>query len=111
MRKFAFLFTILFLVTAVLVPVAQAQDRTTGDKVDDATITAALKAKLVADSPKNLVNVNVDTMDGVVHLQGKVSSAQHKAEAERLARATKGVKDVKNDLTVEGQPAASPPTR
>ena len=97
--------------TALVVPVAHAQDRTVGERVDDATITAAVKSKLVADSPKNLVKVNVDTKDGVVELKGTVSSLEHKAEAERLALATKGVKAVKNELMVEGQPAASPRTK
>lgn len=112
MKRFALaILASLVAVTAVVAPVAQAQDRTVGERVDDATITAAVKSKLVADSPKNLVKVNVDTTDGVVQLKGTVSSVEHKAEAERLALATKGVKAVKNELTVEGQPAASPPTK
>ena len=75
MKRFALaILASLVAVTAVVAPVAQAQDRTVGERVDDATITAALKAKLVADSPRNLVKVNVDTKDGVVNLNGTVSS-------------------------------------
>ena len=95
----------------VAAPAAEAQSRTIGERVDDATITAAVKAKLTADSPKNLVKVNVDTKDGVVELKGTVSSPEHKMEAERLALGTKGVQAVRNELTVEGQPAASPSTK
>lgn len=101
---------IILAVTGAVVPFASAQDRTMGQRVDDATITAAVKAKLSADRPKNLVNVDVDTKHGVVHLQGMVTTEDAKSEAERLARATNGVKDVKNDLTVGG-PSASPKTK
>jgi|RhiMetdeSRZDD1v2_1073273.scaffolds.fasta_scaffold512852_2 osmotically-inducible protein OsmY len=111
MKRFALaVLATLVAFTSVVAPVA-AQSRTIGERVDDATITAAVKAKLAADSPKNLVKVDVDTNDGVVELKGTVSSAEHKAEAERLALATKGVQAVKNELTVEGQPAASPSTK
>jgi len=40
----------------------------------------------------------VDTEHGVVHLQGSVPTERDRMEAERLARVTKGVVDVKNDL-------------
>lgn len=50
-----------------------------------------------------------DTRDGIVHLEGKVPTADDKAEAERLARHTKGVRDVVNNLRVEEtSPSASP---
>jgi osmotically-inducible protein OsmY len=49
-------------------------------------------------------------------LQGTVPTLKDKAEAERLARDTKGVVSVMNDLKVASStdssgPAASPPTR
>ena len=91
-------------------PAAQAQGRTVGRVVDDATITTALKAKLVKERAKNLVAVNVDTDHGVVHLKGTVPTERDRAEAERLARATKGVVDVRNDLLVDAA-AASLKTR
>jgi hyperosmotically inducible protein len=78
-----------------------AADRTVGERVDDAKITASVKTKLAADNLKNLVKVDVDTVDGVVHLQGTVPKAQDKAEAERLARGVTGVRQVNNDLRVE----------
>ena len=97
-------------VTAGVPPAVQAQGRTAGQIVDDAAITTALKAKLVKERAKNLVAVNVDTDHGVVHLKGTVPTERDRAEAERLARATKGVVDVKNDLLVDAA-AASPKTR
>lgn len=92
-------------------PAAGAQDRTIGQRVDDAAITASVKTKLVADHAKNLVHVNVDTRSGVVHLQGMVPTEQDRVQAEQLARTTDGVVAVKNDLVVSGSGAASPRTR
>lgn len=91
-------------------PAVEAQKPTLGQRVDDAKITAEVKTKLAADRAKNLVSVNVDTSQGVVHLQGTVSTDQDRLEAERLARGTDGVRHVQNDLLVTSG-AASPKTR
>jgi osmotically-inducible protein OsmY len=92
------------------VVVTEAQDRTIGERIDDAAISASIKTKLAADRAKNLLSVNVDTREGVVHLKGAVPTERDRSEAERLARGTKGVRGVQNDLVVtEG--AASPRTR
>jgi hyperosmotically inducible protein len=67
---------------------------------EDTLITTKVKTKLTTDRVKNLVSVNVETKDGVVHLKGTVPNAQAKAEAERLAKDTDGVVKVTNDITV-----------
>jgi hyperosmotically inducible periplasmic protein len=95
--------------------VADAGGRSMGEKVDDGWITTKVKAKLSTEQFKSLVNVNVDTKNGVVHLQGVVPTLADKADAERLALATEGVLSVRNDLKVAtstgSSPAASPSTR
>lgn len=106
MKKILGVLGVLFLIASVAS--AQATGRTTGERVDDAKITAAVKAKLVADRASNLVAVNVDTRDGVVHLQGTVPTDEDRAEAERLAMQTNGVLSVTNDLKVRTDGAASP---
>src|SRR5262245_15533948 len=75
--------------------------KTTGTNIDDATITASVKSKLVADKPANLTRVDVDTNNGSVYLNGVVESAEQKARAEELARQAKGVKSVVNNLQVK----------
>lgn len=110
MKRLLWVLALAIAVTAGVAPAVDAQRPTIGDRVDDATITAALKTKLVADRVKNLIAVNVDTHLGVVHLRGTVPTERDRMEAERLARATKGVVDVKNDLLVDAA-AASPRTR
>jgi hyperosmotically inducible protein len=109
MKRLLSVIAIAAIVVGAAAPAAWAQDRSVGEKVDDAKITAAVKAKLTADKMKNAVKVNVDTKDGIVSLKGTVATAEAKAEAERLARDTNGVKDVVvTDLKVEGSPSASP---
>jgi hypothetical protein len=92
-----------------------ASGRSMGEKIDDAWITTKVKTKLSTEHVKSLVNVDVDTKDGVVHLQGTVPTMEDKAQAERLARDTDGVISVMNDLKVasstHSSPAASPSTR
>ena len=98
------------ILTLVIGPalVAGAAD-SIGTKLDDTAITTKVKAKLTTDSVKNLVKVHVETKDGVVHLAGTVPTDADKAEAERLARGTDGVKEVMNELTVSS-PSASAST-
>ena len=68
--------------------------------VDDASITSKVKAKLAADGDINPFNINVDTNEGVVTLQGQVKKAEIRTRAERYARETGGVKKVINLVKV-----------
>ena len=106
MRRLLGAIVVLTLVTGPVL-VAGAAD-SLGTKLDDTAITTKVKAKLTTDSVKNLVKVHVETKDGVVHLGGVVPTEADKAEAERLARGTDGVKDVTNDLTIAGGSTSSP---
>jgi hyperosmotically inducible periplasmic protein len=75
--------------------------RSAGQTIDDASITAAVKAKLVSDKASNLTRVNVDTNNGTVYLIGNVDTAEQKTRAEQLAWQAKGVKNVVNNLQVQ----------
>lgn len=75
--------------------------KTAGENIDDATITASVKSKLVADKPANLTRVDVDTNNRTVYLNGTVETAEQKAKAEQLAWQAKGVKNVVNNLQVQ----------
>jgi hyperosmotically inducible protein len=79
---------------------ACSSTQTVGEQVDDAGITSRVKAKLAADGDINPFNIDVDTVDGVVTLTGKVAEAQARSKAEQLARDTDGVKRVNNLITV-----------
>jgi hyperosmotically inducible periplasmic protein len=71
-----------------------------GAYVDDATITTAVKAKFVEDKTVDAGAIKVETLNGAVSLSGFAKSNAEKAQAEYLARNTKGVRQVLNKLTV-----------
>ena len=69
--------------------------------VSDSWITAKTKIALFADERVKGRQVSVATeKGGVVHLRGKVDSAEAKAAAEDVAKGIEGVTSVKNDLQV-----------
>jgi osmotically-inducible protein OsmY len=78
----------------------QLGEQTAGEKLDDATITARVKAKIAASPQLNPFNIQVNTVEGEVSLTGRVNSRSEKEEAERLARGTDGVRQVRNLLEV-----------
>lgn len=67
---------------------------------EDAAITASVKTRLIADPDVRALDINVDTYESVVILQGKVANREQRSTAEKLARATRGVKGVRNELSV-----------
>ena len=70
----------------------------TGEYVDDAAITAKIKAAFVKDDAVRALDVKVQTVRGVVQLSG---TARNNAEIERagqIARNVPGVTAVRNDL-------------
>lgn len=77
------------------------------DVVDNASTTAAVKAKLLEDPTTSGLAIDVDTTDGVVTLSGKVSSHEEIARAMELAMETSGVHKVMSTLQVE-EPEPTP---
>ena len=91
---------------ALLLSVTGCQSLTgqsTGEYVDDRTISTSVKAKLVADKAANLTRVDVDTTNRVVLLSGVVESSEQKNRAEQLAMQVNGVRRVENRLQVQGR--------
>lgn len=66
----------------------------------DAWITTKAKMALLTTEGVSGTAVNVDTVNGLVTLHGKVSSEAEKAKAESAARGIEGVKNVRNLLQV-----------
>jgi hyperosmotically inducible protein len=75
--------------------------RSFGEYVDDATTTAMVKTKLLADPNVKGLKIGVETSGDVVTLTGKVGSAEQKQLAEKLAKNTSDVKSVKNQLVID----------
>jgi hyperosmotically inducible periplasmic protein len=75
----------------------------------DAGITTAVKTKLAANDEVKAYQIDVDTKEKVVTLSGNVDTRQAKTRAVELARATDGVTNVIDNITVRETTAAVPP--
>ncbi len=90
------------LLAFLFVGCAATTGKTAGETIDDASITAAVKTKLAGEKISTLTKIDVDTNRGTVYLNGNVDTAAMKTRAAELARQVKGVKDVVNNLKVQG---------
>ncbi len=89
-------------VQADYTPPVRSLDRSYGQVIDDATITAAIKSKLTWSKYTDGLDTNVDTKSGKVTLSGTADSAAAKNLAGSLAMNTRGVESVNNQLVVNG---------
>jgi len=72
-----------------------------GDNIEDAWLHTKIRTKLIGKAEFPGTGINVDVVDKVVILRGHVDSLEAKNEAERVARETDGVAQVKNQLVVK----------
>ncbi|MBF5003048.1 BON domain-containing protein [Diaphorobacter caeni] len=87
------------IVTATGCSVARDQ-QSVGEYVDDAGITAAVKAKFAEDKTVAATSISVETLNGTVQLSGFAKSQAEKDQAQSIARTTKGVREVRNSIVV-----------
>lgn len=76
------------------------EDREFTSRVSDLTTTVSLKAQYAVNSEIEATNLDIDTKDGVVTLNGSVKSEAAKQLAEEIAAGKDSVKSVKNNLIV-----------
>jgi hyperosmotically inducible protein len=69
--------------------------------IDDATLTAKVKAALIAEPGLKTTQIKVETQDGVVTLAGNVESQSMSERAIQLATGTTGVRQVVDRLVVK----------
>lgn len=93
-------------VVAVAPSPAQAQ-KSAGESLDDSTINATVKAELIANASTKARQINVETYKSVVQLSGFVENETEKADAERIASAVAGVREVRNSIVVAVRPPVS----
>lgn len=72
-----------------------------GSPIEDAAITAKVKAALIEDKQVSGLKINVTTEQGVVRISGAVPSSDVGQRALELAAGVKGVRDVKSELTIK----------
>jgi len=78
----------------------QRGQETFGSYVDDAAITTSVKARYIDNSEVDASAISVETLNGSVMLSGFAKNATERATAESIAMKVKGVKSVKNGITV-----------
>lgn len=71
--------------------------------IDDGEITAKVKTALFAEPGLNSLQINVETVAGVVSLSGSVDTLANSDRAKALASAVTGVKDVENRLVIKSK--------
>jgi hyperosmotically inducible periplasmic protein len=76
-------------------------DRTLGDKIDDASITAQVKMALLFHRSTSFLHTTVTTKRGVVTVGGKAKNAAEKDLVSKLVNDIKGVNKVENEMTIE----------
>jgi len=88
-------------------PKRASADRSFGDVVQDATVTASVKSKLLWNAHTDGLDIHVDTHRGQVTLTGTVATATEKDLAGRIAKNTNDVVGVTNQLSVSGKPGTT----
>ena len=80
----------------------QGDKETTGQYIDDATVTAKVKTAIASDvGVKAASNVSVETYRGVVQLSGFADSETQASQAVTAAKKVNGVRSVRNDIRVK----------
>ncbi|HVH98609.1 MAG TPA: BON domain-containing protein [Enhygromyxa sp.] len=79
---------------------ACATTRMAGEQTDDARIKSRVGRRLSMDPDVKRMQIDVDVLDSVVTLRGKVDNSEIEEEALRIAQNTKGVDRVVNQLEV-----------
>ena len=76
--------------------------RTIGMQIDDTIMQKNLVARLSLSEKKYFLNIQVEVLDGRIFLSGKVDEAEEKIKITKIAWETKGVREVKNAITIKG---------
>ena len=92
---------LLMFVAALAGCAATRTHESTGEYVDDSTITTKVKALLAEDNFLRSFQISVETYKGKVQLSGFVNSQNAVDKAGQIAMSVKGVRSVKNNLIVK----------
>jgi osmotically-inducible protein OsmY len=90
---------------------AKKTHTTVGEKIDDASITALVKMTLLYHRSTSALNTTVETKHGVVTVGGTAKKSAEKDLVSKLVNDVKGVKNVKNQMTIEESKQILPANR
>ena len=77
--------------------------RTIGMQIDDTIMQKNLNARLALTEKKYFLTIQTEVMDGRIFLSGKVDEPEEKIKITKMAWETKGVRSVKNAISIKGQ--------
>ena len=77
--------------------------RTIGMQIDDTIMEKNLSARLALAEKKYFLSIQTEVLDGRIFLSGKVDEPEEKIKITKMAWETKGVRSVKNTITIKGQ--------
>ncbi len=77
--------------------------RTIGMQIDDTIMQKNLSARLALTDKKYFLSIQSEVIDGRIFLSGKVEDPEEKIKITKMAWETKGVRSVKNAITIKGQ--------
>jgi hyperosmotically inducible protein len=97
--SWAALATSLVILAASGCAVSRGQE-SVGAYVDDTGITTLVKSRFFEDKDVAGTSISVETLNGTVMLSGFAKSNLERNKAETIARAVRGVKSVKNEISV-----------
>ena len=109
MKKIISIFSILFLVSCTTAGKFGAgvditfDPRTIGMQIDDTIMQKNLNARLALTEKKYFLTIQSEVIDGRIFLSGKVDRPEEKIQITKMAWETKGVRSVKNAITIRGK--------
>ena len=77
--------------------------RTIGMQIDDTIMQKNLSARLALTEKKYFISIQTEVLDGRIFISGKVDEPEEKIKITKMAWETKGVRSVKNAITIKGQ--------
>ena len=77
--------------------------RTIGMQIDDTIMQKSLSTRLALKDKKYFLAIQSEVIDGRIFLSGKVDEPEEKIKITKMAWETKGVRSVKNAITIRGQ--------
>ena len=107
-RTFSIIFILLFASCTSVAKFGAGVDitfdpRTIGMQIDDTIMQKNLSTRLALYEKKYFLTIDSEVRDGNIFLSGKVDEPEEKIKITKMAWETKGVRSVKNAITIKGQ--------
>tara|TARA_R110001592_G_scaffold265867_2_gene531458 strand:- start:954 stop:1901 length:948 start_codon:yes stop_codon:yes gene_type:complete len=94
--------------TVINTVVGEKEQRSWGQRIEDRSVSAAVKARLLYNGQFKGLKIGISTLNNVVTLYGVIPSEEHRKKIFEIAEGTKGVIDVVDDLTVRPKNSSDP---